>query len=202
MVTMIEQTQEGAFLPFTRHPLFGRLRCRRAAPVCVPAGVFGDPVMMRGTWLTLPAWTSVSLLVGPDLLECSCSCKPFCIREAAASESAGRLTRLLYVPAVVPSPLSLPPKVVPPSFAFQLVTAVGIFLPVLEVYRCFTNLFHSPGVLPPICRQPASHGHRGDERGIALLLPVGAARFSSFWSHVEQDKVSLIRRPRWSPRCC
>ncbi len=28
--------------------------------------------------------------------------------------------------------------------------------------------------------------------GIALLLPVGAARFLSFWSHVEQDKVSLI----------
>lgn len=28
--------------------------------------------------------------------------------------------------------------------------------------------------------------------GIALLLPVGAARFLSFWSHVEQDRVSLI----------
>ncbi len=28
--------------------------------------------------------------------------------------------------------------------------------------------------------------------GVALLLPIGAARFLSFWSHVEQDKVSLI----------
>lgn len=28
--------------------------------------------------------------------------------------------------------------------------------------------------------------------GVALLLPIGAARFLSFWSHVEQDQVSLI----------
>ena len=28
--------------------------------------------------------------------------------------------------------------------------------------------------------------------GIALLLPAGAGRFLSFWSHVEHDKFSLI----------
>ena len=81
MVTLIEQTQEGAFLPFTRHPLFGAI----ALPTGGTGLVFlleylATPVMMTGPGRrSRVCRTSVFLASswsGP--VECSCSGKPFC----------------------------------------------------------------------------------------------------------------------------
>ena len=103
---------------------------------------------------------------------------------------------------VVPSPLSLPPKLFLRRSHFQLVTAVGeSFYPFREVCRCFTNFVPFSGMLPPICGQPVSHGHRGDEcghcvavagQGRPILVVLVACRAGQSFAHCRRDGRAVL----------